>query len=297
MSSRWQRLPFSDWSDTRETLHAHSQVLGKLAVVLAPPEPQLQHGALRLSARGLETLPLPAPDGSGALVVALDLHSHEAVVEHSDGRDHRLALTPDRPVGEVTRALVEAVCRLGGEVTIDPTPQEVTWTVPLDEDEQHRHYEPDQVAGYFRAATQAALALAAFRAPYRGRTTPVNAWWGSFDLAVSLFSGQAAEPPGATSSLVTRWTPRRWRSAGGPAMRATPRPRSTPMRIPRPRGSRMRPPTRGRPLGRRPRRIHPGLGRRLRQLRPARRQRRVRPLSLSARVRRLRVGSVAGHER
>ncbi|HSS54403.1 MAG TPA: DUF5996 family protein, partial [Gaiellales bacterium] len=116
MSSAWHRLPFADWSETRETLHAHSQVLGKLAVVLAPPEPQLQHGALRLSARGLETLPLPAPDGSGALVVALDLHSHEAVVEHSDGRDCRLALTPDRPVGEVTRALVEAVSRLGGEV-------------------------------------------------------------------------------------------------------------------------------------------------------------------------------------
>ena len=90
----------ADWSETRETLHAHSQVLGKLAVVLGPPEPQLQHGALRLSARGLETLPLPAPDGSGALVVALDLHSHEAVVEHSDGRDHRLAL---RPTGRLAR--------------------------------------------------------------------------------------------------------------------------------------------------------------------------------------------------
>jgi hypothetical protein len=202
MSSAWQKLPFAEWSETRETLHAHAQVLGKLAVVLAPPEPQLQHAALRLSARGLETLPLPAPDGSGALVVALDLHSHEAVVEHSHGRDCRLALTPDRPVGEVTRALVEAVSRLGGEVTIDPTPQEVSWSVPLDEDDQHRHYDPAQVATYFRAATQAALALAAFRAPYRGRSTPVNAWWGSFDLAVSLYSGHAAEPP--AGDFITR---------------------------------------------------------------------------------------------
>src|SRR5437764_8395422 len=190
----WPALPFDAWRATCDTLHAHTQVLGKLAVALAPPEPQLQHAALRLSARGLETLPLPAPDGSGALVVALDLHRHEAVVEHSDGRDQRLALTPDRPVGEVTRALVEAVSRLGGEVTIDPTPQEVTWSVPLDEDEQHRHYDPDQVAAYFRAATQAALALAGFRAPYRGRSSPVNAWWGTFDLAVSLFSGLPADP-------------------------------------------------------------------------------------------------------
>src|SRR3954449_5705236 len=202
MSPSWQSLPFAEWNETRETLHAHSQVLGKLAAVLAPPEPQLQHAALRLSARGLETLPLPAPDGSGALVVALDLHRHEAVVEHSDGRDQRLPLTPDRPVGEVTRALVGAVSSLGGEVAIDPTPQEVSWEVPLDEDEQHRHYDPDQVAAYFRAATQAALALAAFRAPYRGRSTPVNAWWGSFDLAVSLFSGRAAEPP--ANDFITR---------------------------------------------------------------------------------------------
>jgi hypothetical protein len=165
-------------------------------VSLAPPEPQLQHAALRLSARGWETLPLPAPDGSGAVVVALDLHAHEAVAEHSDGRVRRVALTPHRPVGEVTRGLLEAVRGLaGGTVEIDPTPQEVPWTVPLDEDDEHAHYETDQVAPYFENATRAALVLAAFRAPYRGRSTPVNAWWGSFDLAVNLFSGLPADPP------------------------------------------------------------------------------------------------------
>jgi Family of unknown function (DUF5996) len=95
----------------------------------------------------------------------------------------------------VTRELLAAVGELGGEVRIDPTPQEVPWTVALDEDEQHRRYEPAQVEEYFAAATRAALVLAAFRAPYRGRSTPVNAWWGSFDLAVSLFSGEPAEPP------------------------------------------------------------------------------------------------------
>src|SRR3954453_13372920 len=99
MSPTWQRLPFAEWNETRETLHAHSQVLGKLAAVLAPPEPQLQHAALRPGARGLEPLPLPAPDGSGALVVALDLHRHEALVEHSDGSERRGALTPPPPAG------------------------------------------------------------------------------------------------------------------------------------------------------------------------------------------------------
>src|SRR5919109_3816131 len=95
-------LPYSSWSATCDTLHAHSQVLGKLAAMLAPAEPQLQHAALRLSARGWETLPLPAPNGSGAFVVALDLRTHEAVVEHSAAREQRVALTPDRPVRGVT---------------------------------------------------------------------------------------------------------------------------------------------------------------------------------------------------
>ena len=119
------------------------------------------------------------------------------MVEHSGGQAERVALTPDRPVGDVTREVLAAVRRLGGPVEIDPTPQEVAWSVPLDEDHEHATYDRGQVADYFAAATQAALALAAYRAPYRGRSTPVNAWWGSFDLAVSLFSGQPAEPPSA----------------------------------------------------------------------------------------------------
>jgi hypothetical protein len=195
MSSAWPALSYEQWSATCDTLHAHTQVLGKLAVVLAPPEPQLQHAALRLTARGWETAPLGAPDGSGALVVALDLRTHQAVVEHSDGGVARIALGPDRAVGEVTRAVLDAVRRLAGPVEIDPTPQEVHWTVPLDEDDEHTRYDPAQVSSYFVAATQAALVLAAFRAPFRGRSTPVNAWWGSFDLAVSLFSGLPADPP------------------------------------------------------------------------------------------------------
>ena len=195
MTSPWPALDYEAWSATCDTLHAHTQVLGKLAAELAPAEPQLQHAALRLTARGWETLPLPAPDGSGAFGVALDLHAHEALVEHSDGRAQRIALTPDRPVGAVTRDVLDAVRALAGPVEIDPTPQEVAWSVPLDEDDEHATYDTGQVSTYFAAATQAASVLAAFRAPYRGRSTPVNAWWGSFDLAVNLFSGLPADPP------------------------------------------------------------------------------------------------------
>ena len=187
-------LSYSAWSATCDTLHAHTQVLGKIAVTLAPPEPQLQHGALRLTARGWESVALPA-GGGGALVVGLDLRAHEAFAEHSDGRSERVPLTPDRSVADVTAGLLGAVRSFGVAIEINPTPQEVAWTVPLDEDREHATYDAAQVEDYFSAATRAALVLAEFRAPYRGRSTPVNAWWGSFDLAVNLFSGLPADPP------------------------------------------------------------------------------------------------------
>jgi hypothetical protein len=205
MSATWPAVSYEAWSATCDTLHAHAQLLGKLAVELAPPEPQLQHAALRLTARGWETAPLPAPDGSGAFGVALDLRAHEALVEHSDGPRRRIPLTPDRSVADVTRDVLDAVRSLAGGVEINPKPQETPWQTPLDEDTEHATYDLSAVEAYFEAATKAALVLTELRAPYRGRSTPVNAWWGTFDLAVSLFSGRPAEP--SSQGFI-------WRNAG-----------------------------------------------------------------------------------
>lgn len=202
VSADWPALSYGEWSATCDTLHAHTQILGKLAVELAPAEPQLQHSALRLTGRGWETPTLPAPNGSGAVVAGLDLRTHEAFVEHSGGHETRIPLSPHRTVAEVTRGVLEAVGRLAGPVEINPTPQEVPWTVPLDEDTEHATYDSEPVASYFSAATQAALVLAEFRAPYRGRSTPVNAWWGTFDLAVSFYSGKPVDPP--SDEFITR---------------------------------------------------------------------------------------------
>src|SRR5947199_1318535 len=98
MPQSWPELSYSAWRETCDTLHGHTQVLGKLAVALAPPEPQLQHAALRLTARGWETAPLPAPDRSGAFVVALDLRHHVGVVEGSNGAEQRVPLAGERSV-------------------------------------------------------------------------------------------------------------------------------------------------------------------------------------------------------
>lgn len=195
MTTAWPALPYEEWKATRDTLHAHTQVLGKIQTRLAPPEPQLLHSALRLTVRGWETRLLSAPDGSGGFGITLDLRQHEAIVEHVDGRERVMPLTPNRAVRDVMHDVLAAVQELAGTVEISPTPQETPWQTPLDQDTEHATYDTRQVERYFRAASQAAQVLAALRAPWRGRSTPVNAWWGAFDLGLNLYSGRPAEPP------------------------------------------------------------------------------------------------------
>ena len=288
----WPAITYEAWSATCDTLHAHTQVLGKLAVELAPPEAQLQHAALRLTARGWETPTLPAPDGSGAIVVALDLRTHEAVVEHSNGGETRIPLTPNRPVADVTRDVLEAVRSLAGEVEINPAPQEVPWEMPLDRDTEHATYETEQVETYFAAATQAALVLAEFRAPYRGRMSPVNAWWGTFDLAAHLYSGRPADPP--SDEFIMRNSARRTADRNRLVARRSEARRGGVLRIrvSDARGIRRGPDRpRRRALERGAGRVHPRLGRRAGRCRSARPRPRVRAVGISPRVRRVRLGS------
>src|SRR4051812_25223184 len=142
MPSGWPDVAYDRWRATCDTVHAHTQVLGKLAVALAPPEPQLAHAALRLTARGWETPLLPAPDRSGGLVVALDLHTHEAVVEHTSAGSVRIPLTPDRAVGEVTRDVLAAGGRRRGGVPVQTNPQEGPGAGPPDEDGEPPNHGP-----------------------------------------------------------------------------------------------------------------------------------------------------------
>ena len=296
MPANWPSLPFEEWRATCDTLHLHAQLLGKLAVVLAPPEPELQHAALRLTPCGWETLPLPAPNGRGAFGVVLDLHAHEAVVETSDGRAARIPLTPNRSVGSVTRDVLTAVRELAGEVEINLAPSEVPWTARLDEDEEHATYDPEQVATYLAAATRAALVLAEVRAAYRGRKTPVNAWWGSFDLAVSMFSGRPADPPSQDFIMRNAMDAQEVAFGWWPGDTRYPKPAFYVYVHPAQTGfesAALEPRT----LGRVARRVPARLGRRDRRTGPPCRRRRLPARGSPARLRGVRVGPGAGHKR
>jgi hypothetical protein len=269
----WPDLSYEQWHETCDTLHAHTQLLGKLAVALAPPEPQLQHAALRLTARGWETAPLPRAGRLGhARHRDRSPYNHEVVVETSNGGVRRVALVPIARSAWSPARFSTPSGDLSAPSRSTLNPQEVPWGVPLDEDDEHTRYDPDQVASYFAAATQAALVLAEFRAPYRGRSTPVNAWWGSFDLAVNLFSGLPAAPPSDDFIMRNAMDAQEVASAGGRAIGNT---ASGVLCLRAPGAGRVCGGDAlpgGGPLECDTRRVHPRLGRRLRQSRPARRR-------------------------
>ena len=198
MPDAWPAPSYGAWSATCETLHAHTQVLGKLAVELAPPEPQLQHAALRLSARGWETPPLLGTERlRGDRRGPRPALARGAWASTGRARPRRRG-SRSRPTGRWRKS--RARCSRPssgwpGRSRSIPRPRRCPGG-PLDEDREHATYDPEQVATYFDAATRAALVLAEFRAPFRGRSTPVNAWWGTFDLAVNLVLG-----PGGRSAV------------------------------------------------------------------------------------------------
>ena len=296
MPSAWPSLSYEDWSETCDTLHAHTQVLGKLAAALAPPEPQLQHAALRLTARGWETRRCRPPTARGRSSSRSTCAPTRRVVEHSDGRAQRVALTPDRPVGEVTREL------LGGRRARSAAPSRSTrrrrrsrGPCRSTRTTSTRRYDPD--AGRRLLRRRHPGGARAGRVP-RAVPRPLDAGQRLVGLVrprrQPLLRAARRAAVARTSSCATRWTPRRSPSAGGRATRATAAPPSTPTPTPRPTGS---PSATLSPAAARwdgdARRVRPRLGRRLRERRPARDGARVRPLGLPPRLPGLRLGSRA----
>ena len=187
----WPALPYGEWRATRDTLHMYTQVIGKLRLALSPFEPEWGNVPLYLTARGLTTSPMPI--GRGSLDAEFDLVDHALVLRTSDGRVERRPL--GGAVADFHRDVMSALSRLQVDATISVIPSEVANPVPFPEDRAHDTYEEAHVTRFFRVLSLVDLVLKRHRARFRGRTTPVQFFWGTFDLALVRYSGRRVTPP------------------------------------------------------------------------------------------------------
>ena len=200
----WPSLPFAEWRETCATLHMWTQVVGKVRLALAPRVNHWWQVPLYLSARGLTTSPVPY--GKRTFQVDFDFLEHKLLIETSDGDSREMRLAP-RTVADFYGEFISSLRSLGLEVTIWTTPVEVAKPIPFEEDETHASYQPEYANRFWRALVQAERVLQKFRSRFQGKCSPVHFFWGSFDLAVTRFSGRPAPPhPGApgVSDSITR---------------------------------------------------------------------------------------------
>ncbi len=192
--NEWPALPYPEWRATRDTLHMYSQVLGKLRLALSPFEPEWGNVALYVTARGLTTSPIPV--GLRTFDAELDLLGHVLLLRGSDGRIEQRPLGGS--VAEFYRDVMAALRRMDVDVSISTTPSEVSNPIPFPDDHTHDTYDSQHAARFFDVLSKVAAVMNEHRAHFRGRSTPVHFFWGSFDLALSRFSGRPAEPaPGS----------------------------------------------------------------------------------------------------
>jgi hypothetical protein len=187
------------WRDTRDTLHLWTQVVGKLRLALTPWLNHSWHVALYVTARGLTTSPIPCKGGS--LEIEFDFVEHVVWLSLSNGDFRKVAMRPMSVAafyGEVGIALNE----LGLFFTINPMPCEIPGAIPFGEDDVHKSYDPEYARRFFRVLTSAHEVMSHFRTGFLGKASPVHFFWGSFDLAVTRFSGRAApRHPGGVPHL------------------------------------------------------------------------------------------------
>ncbi|HEY3352621.1 MAG TPA: DUF5996 family protein, partial [Polyangia bacterium] len=196
IKDQWPPLPLASWRDTQATLHRCTQIPGKIALALRPRVNHFWNVALQLTPRGLTTGPLPLAERTFG--IDFDFVDHGVVVRTSDGATRALVLEP-RPVADFYRDLQAALAGLGIRVPIHDHPVEIlSEVIPLHEDRLHAAYDQDAVARWWRIVAQSAVVLEEFRARFVGKCSPVHFFWGSFDLAVSRYSGRRAPArPGA----------------------------------------------------------------------------------------------------
>jgi hypothetical protein len=197
----WPPLPLEPWKPAYETLHRWSQIVGKIRLTQMPWINHSWHVTLYVTSRGLTTLPMPCGDAR-SFQLDFDFIEHQLLVRTSAAGEVRaLALEP-RSCANLYRELMSRLGELGIEVEIHTKPNELEDATPLDRDEQHAAYDADATNRFWRVLVQAERVFTAFRARFIGKCSPVHFFWGSFDLAVTRFSGRPAPPhPGGVPNL------------------------------------------------------------------------------------------------
>lgn len=193
----WPALPLDAWRDTYATLHMWMQIVGKICLALTPLTNHFWNIAFQVTPRGLTTPPMTS--GAITLTMTFDFIDHQLLIAASDGRVERLALEP-RTVADFYQQIMDLLERMGVEVRIWTTPVEIPDPVPFERDTAHRSYDRAPVEAFWRILVAVKPTFERFRSSFIGKSSPVHFFWGSFDLAVTRFSGERApERPGADS--------------------------------------------------------------------------------------------------
>jgi hypothetical protein len=195
----WPDLPYAAWRDTLQTLHLWSQIVGKIRVTLTPWLNHSWHVPFYVTARGIGTSPIPI--GAESFEIDFDFIGHRLQVRTSRGGEDGFALTPIS-VAEFYQRVFAMLSRLDVSVMIDDMPSEMANATPFSQDHVHASYDPEAAHRFWRALMQADRVFKLFRSGYLGKASPVHFFWGSFDLAVTRFSGRSApRHPGGIPGL------------------------------------------------------------------------------------------------
>lgn len=192
----WPALPLDAWRDTCDTLHMWTQVVGKVKLELCPFINEWWEVPLQLTARGLTTSTIPF--AGGVFVIDFDFIEHNLYIRASDGVLKALPLMP-RSVAEFYAEFMAALGTLGIKPNLNTKPQQFQHPIPFEQDHEHAAYDPAYVDRWWRILTRVGVVMERYRAGFSGKSSPVQFYWGDFDLSQTRFSGKPSEPPKGTN--------------------------------------------------------------------------------------------------
>lgn len=197
--SAWSSLLFTEWQDTYATLHMWTQIVGKIRLALAPKLNHWWQSTLYVTSRGLTTGSMPY--GTRTLEMSFDFFEHQLYFNASDGTTKKIALVP-RSVADFYQEVMSTLKAMGINIRIWTMPQEVAEPIPFEQDHKHASYDAEYAQRFWQILVQADRVMSEFRSHFIGKSSPVHFFWGSFDLAVTRFSGHSApEHPGGVPNM------------------------------------------------------------------------------------------------